>query len=723
MPRFSVVVPVHRVQGYLRECLDSLLGQELDDPAELEVIAVDDASPDASGAILDEYAARDPRLTVVRHAENRGIGQARNTGVAHATGTYLLFLDSDDTLTPGSLRAIGDRAEETGSPDIVLYDYERTFWWNGRRRNRDAAVLAAPGPEVFTVAERPELLDLFTVVWNKAFRRDFFLAGGFTFPDGYYEDAVVVYESLFTAARVTLLDRVCVSYRQRRRGNALRTPDRAHFAVFDQYGRLFRFLDTRPELHRWRSFLFHHMTDHYLFILSRPDRVPPAARAEFFARAARDHRRHAPPDLVRPGGVQGAEYRALEHGSYLGFQALRTAAGARLKAVRELRRTRTRVGRRAYAAYYRAQRQRPLDPGLAVYAAYWYRPPACNPYAVFEKARQLAPGVRGVWVVRESLAGRMPEGVDFVVAGSPRYWEVLARATYFINNVNFPDHYVKRPGQLHLQTHHGTPLKRMGIDQIRYPAAAKGMSFAKLLARADRWDYSLSSNQLSAETWERVYPCSFTNWNLGYPRNDVYARATPADTAAARARVGVPEGRTAVLYAPTVRDYQSGYVPRLDLARLARALGTDGVLMVRTHYFYGDSPEVRSLADDGVLLDVSTYPVVEDLCLASDALLTDYSSIMFDYANLDRPIVTYADDWEVYVKSRGVTFDLLSGRLGDTPGAVATSEDELIHLFEEGAWDGPAERERRRAFRARFCPWDDGAAAERVVRALFRPPG
>ncbi|MFJ2774510.1 CDP-glycerol glycerophosphotransferase family protein [Streptomyces sp. NPDC087300] len=716
MPRISIVVPVYKVQGYLRECLDSVLTQSYGD---FELIAVDDLSPDGSGAILDEYAARDLRVIAVHQEKNGGIGNARNTGVARAKGEYLLFLDSDDTLVPGALEAIVERIDATGRPDMVLYDYARTFWWNGERRNRDADLFAEPGPDVFTIAERPELLDLFTVVWNKAYRREFYLEGGFSFPEGFYEDAVVVYESLFTAASISLLDRVCVHYRQRRQGNALRTPSREHFAVFATYERLFRFIEERPELHRWRAFMFEHMIDHYLFILSRPDRVPPGARSEFFGKAAAHYRRYLPAGFEAPEGIQGAKFHAVGRGSYRAFQGLKLVNSGYVKSRAKARKTKNKVGKRAYATYYQLQRQRPIDENLAVYAAYWYRLPSCNPLAVYEKAKELAPNVHGVWVVKKSLEDQVPEGIDYVVANTPRYWEVMARAKYFVNNVNFPDRVVKRPGQVYLQTHHGTPLKRMGIDQQRYPAAAKGMSFRKLLERADRWDFSISSNQHTTEEWERVYPCAFESVNAGYPRNDVYYRAGADDVAAIREKLGIEPGKTAVLYAPTVRDYQAGFIPRLDLAKVAQELGPDVVLLVRTHYFYGADPQLARLAEEGALIDVSAYPVVEELNLAADALITDYSSIMFDYANLDRPIITYADDWDVYVKSRGVTFDLLSGKPGETPGVIATNDDELIEVFRSGSWRGAEATALRAAFRERFCQWDDGNAAERVVRRVL----
>src|SRR5919198_2549751 len=310
------------------------------------------------------------------------------------------------------------------------------------------------------------------------------------------------------------------------------------------------------------------------------------------------------------------------------------------------------------AAYYREQLQRPLDPDLAVYGAYWFRAYSCNPRAIYEKARELVPNARGVWVVRRDALEPLPPGVEYVIRGTRPYFEAVARATYLINNVNFPNNVVKRSGSVHVQTHHGTPLKYMGLDLRKSESQGRGMDFDKLLQRVARWDYSISSNPHSTEVWERVYPGDYETLEIGYPRNDPLAAATPATVAAARAAPGIADGQTAVLYAPTHREYEETYVSRLDLGQLAEALGPRHVILARLHYFYDSDPLVRELHEAGRLLDVATHPSVEELCLAADVLLTDYSSIMFDYAVLDRPIVIHAPDWEESPPRRGVYFDL-----------------------------------------------------------------
>jgi CDP-glycerol glycerophosphotransferase len=361
-------------------------------------------------------------------------------------------------------------------------------------------------------------------------------------------------------------------------------------------------------------------------------------------------------------------------------------------------------------AYYAGRRRLPLDPELAVYASYWFRGYSCNPRAIYEKARELVPGMRGVWVVRRDAVDSVPPGVDHVVRGTPAYFDAIARATYLINNVNFPNHLVKRDGTVHVSTHHGTPLKFMGLDLRRSESRGRGMDFDKLLERVARWDYSVSSNRHSTDVWERVYPGNYETLEVGYPRNDVLANATPDSVAAARASLGVAPQQTAILYAPTHREYEEGYVPRLDLARLVDALGPEYVILARLHYFYDSDRLVRELHGAGRLIDVASHPSIEELCLAADVLLTDYSSIMFDYAVLDRPIVIHAPDWDEYRARRGVYFDLLAA----PPGRVTLTQDDVAEALaapEDGA---------RAAFRERFCSLDDGGAAERVVRRVWR---
>jgi CDP-glycerol glycerophosphotransferase len=234
---------------------------------------------------------------------------------------------------------------------------------------------------------------------------------------------------------------------------------------------------------------------------------------------------------------------------------------------------------------------------------------------------------------------------------------------------------------------------------------------AALLRRCARWDFSVSQNAFTTPIWERVYPTRYESLETGYPRNDRLASATDADYTRVREQLGIAPGRKAVLYTPTHREYKEEYEPVLDLAAVADGLGEDWVVLARAHYFYGGDEQMRSLHEAGRLIDVSGHPSIEDLSIAADVLVTDYSSIMFDYAVLDRPIVIHAPDWEEYRDRRGVYFDLMEER----PGPATRSEAELVEVLLSGE-DAPRERAH---FRARFCYLEDGHAAERVIRRVF----
>ncbi|MBA2528406.1 MAG: CDP-glycerol glycerophosphotransferase family protein [Euzebyales bacterium] len=726
MPELSIVVPVYNVAPYADQCFESILGQAFTD---FELIVVDDASTDGSTVIVDDLGRRDERVSVIKLEDNRGLGNARNVGLQAAGGDYVMFVDSDDWLEADALQAILQRARAT-NPDVLIYDYARTSA-RGRVRIRKSNVrhelFAAAGQDVFTVREHPELLSLLTVAWNKLYRRAFIDQLGLRFPAGYYEDIPWTLPALLAAERITLLDEICYFYRQRRHGNILGTSSAKHLDVLAQYERVFAFMDERPELADLRSAMFERMVRHYLIVLGKgPRRIPPELHRQFFRLASRHYVRYRPPGHVAPMNADGIKRRLLQRNAYGAFQRLERVKKVAIELRRALRRRRVRWRRRGRvaAARWRHRARRlairrlqslPIDEHLAVFAAHRYRAYACNPRAIYEKLGELAPDIRAVWVVNPSLRKRLPEGLPHVMAGSLAYHRVVAQAKYLVNNVDFPAHVVKRPGTVHLHTHHGTPFGSVGLDLQNHPVAARRINFAKLMRGADRWDYALSSNRFSSEIWGRAYPAHYTTLEYGYPRNDIFHAFDEAYGAAVRQELGIDPDKTVVLYVSTRREYQRGSQLHLNLIRLSEALGDRFVFLVRAHYSSRRRKALRGIGTHAAVINVSGHPEIERLCLASDLLVTDYSPIMFDYANLGRPVVIYAHDWEIYRRVRGVYFDLFA----EPPGVVATTEEELLDLLESKEYASDEAMARLDRFRRRFCEYDDGFASERVVRRVF----
>ncbi len=335
-PLISVILAVHGVEAYLPGCLDSILGQP-DLPAGIEVIAVDDASPDACGAILDARAAADPRLRVVHLPERSGPGPARMRGLAEATGENVWFADPDDVLTGGSLAAVAERLERD-RPDVLLVDY-RILRPGGSSEPSPGAGLLAGAPGVITLADRPALLGRTMTLWSKVFRRPFITGLGVAMPPGIHEDVPLSATALLKAGRIALLDRVCYLYR-RRSGSFLATASMGHFGIFPSYARVFAALADGPApavaAPAVRAAVFARMIEHYSSILAN-GLVPRRARREFFGRMAADFRRYRPPGYRRPAGPRGLRAALVSRDAYWAYALLAPANRARVAARRAVR--------------------------------------------------------------------------------------------------------------------------------------------------------------------------------------------------------------------------------------------------------------------------------------------------------------------------------------------------------------------------------------------------
>ncbi|GHJ09160.1 hypothetical protein TPA0907_35270 [Micromonospora humidisoli] len=324
-PLLSVVVPVHGVEAYLHQCLDSV---RTDVPADaagaVEIVAVDDASPDRCGELLRAYAAEHPGVRVVHLARNVGLGPARNAGLDVAVGEYVWFVDSDDWLPPGTVPAVLDRLR-AHRPDVLMLDHLRVRD-DGRREVDASSHLLRGIPGVVRLADRPGLLRVQHTAWNKVVRRAHLHALELRFHPGWYEDIPFSNPLLIGAERISVLDRVCYLYRQGRQGAITSTRSGRHFDAFDQYDRLFDWVARRYPDERLRGELFALMVNHMLVVVGNDGRLHPHLRREFFHRVAAHYRRHLPPGgYPRPGGVAGLKHRLVGRDAYSAYAVLRNA--------------------------------------------------------------------------------------------------------------------------------------------------------------------------------------------------------------------------------------------------------------------------------------------------------------------------------------------------------------------------------------------------------------
>ncbi len=330
------------------------------------------------------------------------------------------------------------------------------------------------------------------------------------------------------------------------------------------------------------------------------------------------------------------------------------------------------------------------------------------------------PDLDVVWsVIDGSLVA--PRGTRTVIRESQEWFELLGSAAYLVNNNNFPWYFQKAPGQVYVQAWHGTPLKRIGNDipDLRYLS----LSYLRTMAEEGRaWDYLISPSPYCSEIFPGAFGYDGPLLETGYPRNDVLAGPErDVRRAEVRRRLGIRDDQQVVLYAPTWRDSARSRDGRyskvlyLDPDEVVESV-PDSVVLVRGHSNTARAGAVVSRSRSRVI-DVTLYPDINDLFLASDALVTDYSSVMFDYAVLDRPMLFLVPDLHDYRdRLRGFYFDFEA----EAPGPLCATQESLIERL-RCLQEGTDEYARARAaFRERFAPWDDGRAAARVVDAVFR---
>lgn len=311
----------------------------------------------------------------------------------------------------------------------------------------------------------------------------------------------------------------------------------------------------------------------------------------------------------------------------------------------------------------------------------------------------------------------VPDGVEPLVMYSLEWFEVLHTAKYLINNNNFPFFFRKKPGQVYIQTWHGTPLKKIGND-IENPTLS--LPYIELMKReAKYWDILIAQNDFAEVVLPKAFGYEGKTLNLGYPRNDsLLGEDASLRRVDIRESLGIPESQKIILYAPTWRDNQRNdnnsyaFVSFLDVKEATRKLGPEYTLLIRGHHNVAGQ---RFLKSEFNVIDVTAYPNINDLMLASDLLVTDYSSVMFDFVGSGKPMYFLAPDLDQYRDSvRGFYFDFESV----APGPVVASTAELIDvILNESITRNYADLYEE--FRHRFAPRDDGMASARIYDAIW----
>lgn len=343
-----------------------------------------------------------------------------------------------------------------------------------------------------------------------------------------------------------------------------------------------------------------------------------------------------------------------------------------------------------------------------------------SPKYIYKYLSENYPGkFKFVWVFNDKRDD-LPEDIIQVKRFSLKHLYYIATSKFWVSNMRQPKWYTKRDEQIFLSCWHGTPLKRLVFDMDEVHSASKTYK-QDFYEQSRKWDYLISANRYSTDIFKSAFLFDNPILELGYPRNDLlHAPNKDEISNQLKEKLGIPKDKKVVCYCPTWRDdeyYKPGkykFKLALDLKRLHEELGDEYFFILRTHYFIADSIDVEGL--EGFVYNASKYDDVTELYLISDVLITDYSSVFFDYANLKRPMLFFTYDLEKYRDTlRGFYLDLEK----DCPGPIIKTNTELIEKLKDFEKLREDYKDQLDEFYNRFCYLEDGNASKRIAEEVI----
>ena len=773
--KVSILIPVSGRTLYLTDCLESLKEQAY---ADAEVIIIDDNADGQLQEVIDCY--KDSlAIRVVRPAGGRtGVAAARNAGLDAALGEYVYFLDSDDYIYENAIEKLVLAADDQEAD--IAYGKKKSTWYKrdffvatyqqeqvesgeDEEDTAEGAQLYAeeggdseassvddnvlleseedenPEEEIseeellrrkdarkrkayrFMVSSKKGLTNV--SVLNILFRRSLIEENGIRFAEQfkYFSDLGFLIQALSKAETYA---RVMGAKYVKRKHN-----DPINFPALSQVKDPNRFEEYVAAYEHARA-----LVPEGCDLKERLDKQVISYYARIFA-----------PRIRRAKGDSWREERFQEMrrlANQMDRETIHKLKGYKKRLIKALmkgdvKKSLTIVNRhlgwkkfkkitrnkRALAKflYIHSFLKKPMKENWVICESFFGSYYSDSPKAIYEYISRNYPGkFRFIWVYKEKKHKNIPYPHSQVKRYSIRYAYYLARCKYNLYNCRQPMFVRKRKGNIFLETWHGTPLKRLVFDQEEV-CGASPLYKQQFHHQAGAWDYLVSPNHFSTEIFRSCFMYRKAILETGYPRNDIlHAPGREEREAAFRKKLGIPADKKTILYAPTWRDdeyYGRGeykFALKLDLQKMKEALGDEYVVLLRTHYFIADAVDVSEMGD--FVMNFCRYDDISELYLVSDILITDYSSVFFDYAGLRRPMIFYTYDLDKY---RDILRGFYMSIEDEVPGPLAFTTEEVIDAIQNIDQVTETYKEKYDIFYKKFCSLEDGRASEKVAKVAF----
>ena len=372
-----------------------------------------------------------------------------------------------------------------------------------------------------------------------------------------------------------------------------------------------------------------------------------------------------------------------------------------------------------------------VDDKTIFFEVYDGRNYTCSPKAIYEKMLTMKKfkDFKFIWAFNDPSKHDVMKDKRIVIVktNTKDYYKYISSSKYWIVNSIMDECITKKKGQVYVQCWHGTPLKRLRYD-IEVNGAVLN-TIEEIRKRNDRdaskFDYFISPSKYCTEKFTSAFNLVALGKKdiiieEGYPRNDSLFNRNKKDIDKIKEKLGIPKDKKVICYLPTFRDNQHtsgvGYTYNLaiDFDSLKKRFGKDYVILFKPHYFIANKIDLSKYKN--FVYNVANYDEINDIYLASDLLITDYSSVFFDYANLNRPVMFYMYDFDDY-KNNLRDFYI---SLDELPGPIAKTQKELEDYIVNIDKSISKYKKTYDKFNDKYNYLDDGNASERVIRVIFK---
>ncbi|MCI5677299.1 MAG: CDP-glycerol glycerophosphotransferase family protein [Candidatus Faecisoma sp.] len=367
-----------------------------------------------------------------------------------------------------------------------------------------------------------------------------------------------------------------------------------------------------------------------------------------------------------------------------------------------------------------------IDDKMIFFESFYGNSYSCSPKAIYEYVLndERFKDYKFVWAFKNINKYTFDERTILVKSNSRKYYKYLSKSKYWVVNLLINTGVKKKKNQVYVQCWHGTPLKKLRYD-IEKDNVLNSISEVRKRNDLDaiKFDYFISPSKFCTEKFTSAFNLKkLNNENIfiekGYPRNDYLFNYKKSDIKKIKKELNIPLNKKVILYAPTFRDNQvneNGYTynVELDFNKLKNEFSKEYVILFRAHYFIANKFDFKKY--NNFVYDVSKYEDINELYIISDILITDYSSVFFDFANLKKPILFYMYDYNNYKNNlRDFYIDLK-----ELPGPILKKENTLIKEIKNIDNYSKKYKEKYEKFNKKYNYLDDGNATKRVVEEIF----